>query len=261
MNIEYVVAGVLVGILVGLTGVGGGSLMTPLLVFLFGFNPSVAVGTDLLFAAITKSVGVITHHRSHGSVHWRIAGRLSLGSLPAATLALYFLHSYVELGHDLSRPITLALGIALVLTALALLIKPQVRAVSERLPRSAIRFIGQHRRTATILVGAILGVLVTLSSVGAGALGTVSLLLLYPALPAVRVVGTDLAYAIPLAAVAGIGHWTLGNVNWQLLVTLLIGSVPGIWLGSVVSARIPERVMRPVLAMVLIAVATKCLWR
>jgi hypothetical protein len=261
MNTSYILAGVLVGLLVGITGVGGGSLMTPLLVFLFGFNPSVAVGTDLLFAAITKSVGVLIHHRSHGSVHWRIAGRLSLGSIPAALLALYFLHSYAELGHDLSRPITLALGVALMLTACALFIRPKIRAVTQHLPRSSIRFIGQHRHTVTMIVGAVLGFLVTLSSVGAGALGTVSLLLLYPALPAVRVVGTDLAYAIPLAAVAGIGHWALGNVDWQLLATLLIGSVPGIWLGSMVSARIPERVMRPVLATVLLAVAVKCLWR
>ncbi len=249
------------GILVGITGVGGGSLMTPVLVFLFGFNPSVAVGTDLLFAAITKSVGVLIHHHSHGSVHWRIAGRLSLGSIPAAILALYFLHSYAELGHDLSRPITLALGVALVLTACALFIRAKVRDVSARLPRPAVRFIGQHRRTTTIIVGAILGILVTLSSVGAGALGTISLLLLYPTLPAVKVVGTDLAYAIPLAAVAGFGHWALGNVDWQLLVTLLLGSVPGIWLGSLISARIPERIMRPVLATVLLAVALKCLWR
>lgn len=261
MNTSYIIAGVLVGLLVGVTGVGGGSLMTPLLVFLFGFNPSVAVGTDLLFAAITKSVGVLIHHRSHGSVNWRIAGRLSLGSLPAAIISLFFLHSYAELGHDLSQPITIALGVALVLTASALLIRAKVRDVAARLPRSTVRFIGQHRRTATILVGAILGILVTLSSVGAGALGTVSLLLLYPTLAPVKVVGTDLAYAIPLAAVAGIGHWTLGNIDWQLLITLLAGSVPGIWLGSLVSARIPERLMRSVLATVLLAVAVKCLWR
>lgn len=258
---SYIIAGVLVGTLVGVTGVGGGSLMTPLLVLLFGFNPTVAVGTDLLFAAITKSLGVLVHHRSHRSVHWRIAGRLCLGSIPAALVTLYILHTYTQVGRDLSRPITVALGIALLLTACALCIKTKIAIVTQRLPRPAIRFIGEHRRAATIVVGSFLGALVTLSSVGAGALGTVSLLLLYPTLSAVRVVGTDLAYAIPLALVAGLGHWALGNVDWQLLASLLVGSLPGIWLGSHVSARIPDRILRPILATVLAAVAVKCLWR
>jgi uncharacterized membrane protein YfcA len=140
-----------------------------------------------------------------------------------------------------------------------LLIKPKVRSLGDKLPRRVIRLIGEKRRTLTIAVGAILGVLVTLSSVGAGALGTVSLLLLYPSLAAVTVVGTDLAYAIPLTAVAGIGHWALGNVDIALLTTLLIGSVPGIWAGSHLSAKIPDRILRPVLACVLILVAVKCL--
>lgn len=261
MSLGYVVAGVLVGTLVGLTGVGGGSLMTPLLVFLFDFNPAVAVGTDLLFAATTKVVGVSVHHRSHGSVNWKIAGRLSLGSIPASLLTLYVLSAYAHVGTDISRPITLSLGIALLLTAVALFAKPKVRTLGTRLPRGVVRFIGQKRRVATITIGAFLGVLVTLSSVGAGALGTVALLLLYPGLPAVGVVGTDLAYAIPLTAVAGLGHWSLGNVNWDLLLALLIGSVPGIWFGSTISARIPERVLRPILASVLTAVAIKCLAR
>lgn len=259
MNAHYIIAGVLVGLLVGVTGVGGGSLMTPLLVFLFGFNPAVAVGTDLLFAAITKSVGVFVHHGSHGSVNWRVASRLSCGSIPAAFITLYVLNIYSHLGTDLSKPITFTLGIALLLTAGALLIKPRVRAFGERLPRSAIRFLGRDRGMITVFVGAILGVLVTLSSVGAGALGTVSLLLLYPSLAAVSVVGTDLAYAIPLTAIGGLGHWRLGNVDFSLLITLLIGSVPGIWVGSHLSARIPERLLRPALATVLVLVACKCL--
>jgi uncharacterized protein len=259
MSTGYIIAGVLVGILVGLTGVGGGSLMTPILVFLFKFNPVVAVGTDLLFAAITKSVGVTVHHRSHGSVNWKIAGRLSLGSIPASVLTLYFLSVYEHDRADLTRPITFVLGFALLLTAFALCIKPKVRSLGKRLPRGAIRFIGEKRRVATICIGAFLGVLVTLSSVGAGALGTVAILLLYPGLPAVGVVGTDLAYAIPLTSVAGCGHWMLGNVDWVLLGSLLLGSVPGIWVGSHISARIPERVLRPIVATVLAAVAVKCL--
>jgi uncharacterized membrane protein YfcA len=259
MEASYIIAGVLVGCLVGLTGVGGGSLMTPLLVFLFGFNPAVAVGTDLLFAAITKTLGVFVHHGSHRSVNWRIAGRLSIGSIPAAIATLLILDVYAELGRDLSKPITLALGVALLLTACALLIKPKVRGWGGQMPRKVVRGIGERRRLLTILAGACLGILVTLSSVGAGALGTVALLLLYPSLSPVHVVGTDLAYAIPLAAVAGLGHWGLGNVDFSLLTTLLLGSLPGIWLGSQVSARIPERVLRPVLATVLLAVAIKCL--
>jgi uncharacterized membrane protein YfcA len=259
MDSSYIIAGVVVGCLVGLTGVGGGSLMTPLLVFLFNFNPAVAVGTDLLFAAITKSLGVLVHHSSHRSVNWRIAGRLSLGSIPAAVITLYFMELYAEHGRDLSKPITMALGVALALTACALLIKPRVRSLGHQMPRGVVRFIGKNRKLLTIAVGACLGALVTLSSVGAGALGTVALLFLYPSLPAVGVVGTDLAYAIPLAAVAGLGHWGLGNVDFSLLGTLLLGSLPGIWIGSQVSARIPERVLRPVLATVLLAVAIKCL--
>lgn len=260
MDTTYIIAGVIVGTLVGVTGVGGGSLMTPLLVFVFGFNPTIAVGTDLLFAAITKSVGVMIHHRSHGSVQWRIAGRLSLGSIPASILALYFLHTYAQIGQDLSEPITTALGVALVLTSGALYIQPKVRSLGQHIPRPSLRYIAKYRKTATIVIGSFLGALVTLSSVGAGALGTVSLLLLYPTLSAVRVVGTDLAYAIPLALVAGLGHWVMGNIDWKLLVSLLLGSVPGIWLGSHVSARIPERVLRPILATILLGVAIKCLW-
>ena len=261
LSLGYIIAGVVVGTLVGLTGVGGGSLMTPLLVFLFNFNPAVAVGTDLLFAAITKTVGVGVHHRSHGSVNWKIAGRLSLGSIPASLVTLYVLSRYAHVGADISRAITASLGVALLLTSCALFIKPKVRTLGGSLPRSVIRFIGEKRRLATIMVGAFLGVLVTVSSVGAGALGTVALVLLYPGLAAVSVVGTDLAYAIPLTAVAGLGHWALGNVDWSLLATLLLGSVPGIWIGSHISARIPEKVLRPMLATVLGAVALKCLVR
>jgi uncharacterized membrane protein YfcA len=257
--IGYIAAGVIVGCLVGLTGVGGGSLMTPLLVFLFGWNPSVAVGTDLLFAAITKMVGVGVHHNSHGSVNWRIVGRLSMGSIPASLITLYAMHLYSDLGKDLNRPITVTLGVALLLTACAMVIKPRVRSLGQQFPRKFIRGLGEKRAVLTVCIGAFLGVLVTISSVGAGALGTVALLLLYPSLTAVGVVGTDLAYAIPLTLVAGLGHWSLGNVDWSLLFSLLIGSAPGIWVGSHVSARIPERVLRPVLATVLLLVAIKCL--
>lgn len=254
----YTITGVLVGILVGITGVGGGSLMTPLLVLLFGFSPSVAVGTDLVFAAVTKSLGVLTHHGVHRSVDWRIAGRLSLGSIPGALLALAFLYIYSELGEDIALIIKPTLGAALILTSCAVLIRGYVNRLNSDLPRGLIRWLARSRRSLTIATGFILGALVTISSVGAGALGTIVILALYPNLSALRVVGTDLAYAIPLASVAGLGHIALGAVDWWLLLGLLSGSLPGIWLGSRISALIPERILRSFLALVLLLVALKC---
>lgn len=257
MDVGYIFAGLLVGLLVGLTGVGGGSLMTPLLVFLFAFKPAVAVGTDLLFAAITKTGGVWVHHGTHKSVDWRIVGLLATGSLPAALATLYVLGHFTKLGKEITDLITVALGFALILTALAIIFRTQLqkfgRSTEEHQPD---RF--HHLQTpATIVVGLVLGVLVTLTSVGAGALGTVALFLLYPRLPVIRIVGTDLAHAIPLTAIAGIGHWQLGNVDFVLLGSLLIGSLPGIYIGSHLSAKIPEKVLRPILATVLMLIGFK----
>jgi uncharacterized membrane protein YfcA len=265
MNFGYTFAGLLVGLLVGITGVGGGSLMTPLLVFLFGFKPAVAVGTDLLFAAITKTSGVWVHHRTHGSVDWKIVAWLASGSLPFAVLTLFALQHFMAIGKETSGLITFSLGIALLLTAVSLFVRSALlHRASKREPiddehsanANAGRF--QHLQIpATILIGAVLGILVTLSSVGAGALGTVALLFLYPRMPTLKIVGTDLAHAIPLTAVAGIGHWLLGNVDLVLLGSLLIGSLPGIWVGSHLSAKIPERFLRPILASLLLIIGLK----
>ncbi|BBL74140.1 sulfite exporter TauE/SafE family protein [Methylomagnum ishizawai] len=260
METAYIVSGVLVGVLVGLTGVGGGSLMTPLLVFLFGFAPSTAVGTDLLFASITKTGGTLVHHGKHKSVEWKIVGWLALGSLPAAGVVLYLLETTFKKDPAVTAIMTTTLGVALLLTAVALLFRNRLMRKSHEsaLQRKthSERF-GRWQAPITVCVGVMLGVLVTLSSVGAGALGTVALLFLYPRLATVRVVGTDLAHAIPLTAVAGLGHLHMGNVNFELLGSLLIGSLPGIYVGSHLSGRIPEHIMRPILASILVLIGLK----
>ncbi len=266
MNLLYTVSGFAVGFLVGLTGVGGGSLMTPLLVFLFGFKPAVAVGTDLIYAAITKSAGVFVHHGKHQSVEWKIVGLLALGSLPFAGITLYVLKNLMLVGKEITGMITFTLGIALLLTALALLVRSALLHRAAKNGKiddehsnfdNSGRFSPRWEKIATVVTGMVLGVLVTLSSVGAGALGTVALLFLYPRMTTVKVVGTDLAHAIPLTAVAGLGHLSLGHFDLQLLGSLLLGSVPGIWIGSHLSAKIPERFLRPVLATLLLVIGVK----
>ncbi|MGY6274403.1 sulfite exporter TauE/SafE family protein [Methylomonas sp. MgM2] len=266
MNLLYTASGFGVGFLVGLTGVGGGSLMTPLLVFLFGFKPAIAVGTDLLYAAITKTAGVFVHHGKHQSVDWKIVGLLSLGSLPFAGITLYVLKNLMVVGAEVNGVITFTLGIALLLTALALLVRSvllhraakngQIDDEHSTVDNSG-RFSPRWEKVATVFTGMVLGVLVTLSSVGAGALGTVALLFLYPRMTTIKVVGTDLAHAIPLTAVAGLGHLSLGNFDLELLGSLLLGSVPGIWIGSHLSAKIPEYFLRPTLATLLLVIGVK----
>lgn len=264
MDLLYSISGFVVGMLVGITGVGGGSLMTPLLVFMFGFQPAVAVGTDLLYAAITKTGGVFVHHGTHNSVEWRIVAWMALGSLPMAIATLLVIRYYMSIGTELTGIVTFSLGLALVLTSTAMLVRAillrnsiPVIAGSQLNYHSTARFAPPWDIPATVLTGAVLGVLVTLTSVGAGALGTVALLFLYPRLSTLKIVGTDLAHAIPLTMVAGLGHWALGNVNMTLLGSLLVGSLPGIWIGSHLSAKIPERFLRPFLAAILMLIGLK----
>ncbi|MCB1901342.1 sulfite exporter TauE/SafE family protein [Cognatazoarcus halotolerans] len=255
MDFAYTVAGFAVGAIVGLTGVGGGSLMTPLLVLMFGIHPSVAVGTDLLYAAITKAGGTLAHGLK-GTVDWTVTRRLASGSIPAAVLTLLFIGHFAPGGIDgATGIIKVALGIALVLTAVAIIFRKRIQEYA------LVRF-GENpdpRRTAilTVLTGAVLGVLVSISSVGAGALGVTALFFLYPRLPTLRIVGSDIAHAVPLTAVAGMGHWMLGSVDWLLLGSLIIGSLPGIWLGSHISTKVPDRVLRPILATMLMLVGAK----
>ncbi len=255
MDFAYTVAGFAVGAIVGLTGVGGGSLMTPLLVLMFGIHPSVAVGTDLLYAAITKAGGTLAHGLK-GTVDWQITRRLASGSIPAAVITLVLVGRFAPGGIEgAASLIKVALGVALLLTAVALIFRRQIQAYA------LARFGGRPDpvRTArlTVLTGAVLGVLVSISSVGAGALGVTALFFLYPAMPALRIVGSDIAHAVPLTAVAGAGHWMLGSVDWFLLTSLIIGSLPGIWLGSHISTKVPDRVLRPMLATMLVLVGAK----
>ncbi|PKO53582.1 MAG: hypothetical protein CVU27_01200 [Betaproteobacteria bacterium HGW-Betaproteobacteria-20] len=260
MEFGYIFAGFAVGLLVGITGVGGGSLMTPLLVFLFGFKAAVAVGTDLLYAAITKTGGVFVHHNTHKSVDWRVVSWMSLGSLPSAVTTIFVIRHLIKIEKDVTGIITYTLGVALILTAVALLIRSYITRKKIREIENSLISSGRFKQMQiplTISVGVVLGALVTISSVGAGVLGTLALLFLYPKMSTLKVVGTDLAHAIPLTAVAGFGHWTLGHVNFELLGTLLIGSLPGIWIGSHVSVKIPEKVLRPILATLLLIIGLK----
>jgi uncharacterized membrane protein YfcA len=249
----YVASGFSVGLLVGMTGVGGGSLMTPILIMLFGIHPSTAVGTDLLYAAATKTGGSLVHGWAR-SIHWPAVIRLAAGSIPASVLTLFILWQ-LDLSTEAARSlVNSVLCFALILTATSLIFRKLVidklRARMERVDDATIA-------RATVVVGVVLGVLVSISSVGAGAVGVTALLLLYPQLPMARIVGSDIAHAVPLTLVAGIGHWILGSTDWQLLGVLLIGSLPGIAIGSYCAVRVPETALRLLLAGILIVVAGK----
>jgi len=264
LTFEYALSGLLGGFLVGLTGVGGGSLMTPLLVLVFGIAPSAAVGTDLLYASITKASGVPVHSKK-GHVDWKVVGWLSLGSLPASGITLLFLQN-MQTSILFEAFLKKSVGVALVITAAAILWKASRRGI--------LSFSGGEEENLeildsisniplkqpvflTVITGIVLGCLVTLSSIGAGAVGTVVLVFLYPRFPITRIVGTDIAHAVPLTLIAGLGHLSLGHVNFSLLLNLLIGSIPGIWLGSHASAGLSERWSRPILAILLLVIAAK----
>ncbi len=257
MHAAYVFSGLIVGLLVGLTGVGGGSLMTPLLVFVFNVSPVNAVGTDLLFASITKSWGVVLHQKL-GHIEWRVVGLLAAGSVPTAFVTVRMLEHFSKTQDmaSINTLITTSIGVALILTSFVLLFKSRIQQWGD-----AIR--AQHppkpRQTAaaTVIAGVILGVLVTMTSVGAGALGATLLFLLYQRMASAKIVGTDIAHAVPLTAVAGLGHLHMGTVDFALLSNLLIGSLPGIYLGSRLSSNLPEHVMRPVLASMLMLIGVK----
>jgi uncharacterized membrane protein YfcA len=254
-NPLYSLAGFLVGMLVGMTGVGGGSLMTPLLVLLFGFHPATAVGTDLLYASVTKTVGTVVHDKQR-TVDWNIVTRLAMGSVPAAILTLFIMSRVGTMSSGASSLLNLLLGGALLLTSISVFFRPLI-----------LRWAGHHihamadrkLRRWTILLGATLGILVSVTSVGAGALGTTALLILYPRLPVARIAASDIAHAVPLTLIAGLGHWWLGSVDFGLMLALLAGSIPGIIVGSLVSSRSSDSVLRPVLAITLLVVAVRLL--
>ena len=254
MTLSFIICGFAVGLLIGLTGVGGGSLMTPLLTLAFGIPPSVAVGTDLAFASITKVSGTFVN-RFSGTVNWQVVGRLSLGALPAALLATLALHHFGVVSPEMAHIIRYSIALSVSLTALMLLFKGRVLHWLARRPERHLQ--GRLLQLATVLAGALLGTLVTISSIGAGAVGASLLVLLYPRLSAAEIVGTDIAYAVPLTAIAAFGHWWLGSTDWALLGTLLLGSIPGITLGALAARRVPERLLRGVLVTMLTGVAIK----
>lgn len=256
MDLPYTLAGLVVGTLVGLTGIGGGALMTPLLVLGFNVPPMAAVGTDLLYAAATKTTGVWLHWR-HGTVNWRIMRLLALGSVPGALITLLILNTVGIDAGVLSRLITTALSIALILTALVMF----ARGWLDRRPRrpcADAASITWHT-PCVALMGFAVGAMVSLTSIGAGALGTALLIMLYPQLRGAHIVGTDLAHAVPLAAVAGLGHLHMGSVDLALLGNLLSGSLPGVYLGSRLATRLPDQVLRPILATLLLLVGIRCM--
>lgn len=254
MTLTYVGSGFAVGLLVGLTGVGGGSLMTPLLTLLFGVNPAVAVGTDLAFASATKTAGTLAH-RYHDNIHWDIVKRLCLGALPAALLATLALKYFGALSTEIGQFIRYSIAVSVLLTVVAILLRSRMQNWMNAHPSRQLQ--GNTLIVATIVSGAVLGTLVTISSIGAGAVGATLLVLLYPRLKPAEIAGTDIAYAVPLTAIAAIGHWWLGSINWELLVMLLLGSVPGITLGSLAARAVPERALRGLLAVTLTGVAAK----
>ena len=250
----YALSGFAIGLLVGMTGVGGGSLMTPLLILLFGIHPATAVGTDLLSAAVTKTAGSIVHGLAR-SIEWPVVQRLALGSVPATVITLGFL-SVLNQSEAARSLITIILSAVLLLTAGVLVFRGSiVRFYRRRFPALDDR----GTAAATVTVGAILGVLVTISSVGAGAIGVCVLLILYPKLPTARIVGSDIAHAVPLTLVAGVGHWMIGTVDWHIVGLLLAGSLPGIILGSFLAVRVPEAALRVILAATLAVLSVRLL--
>lgn len=258
MDWMHTVAGFIVGIVVGLTGVGGGALMTPILVLIFGVSPALAVGTDLWFAAITKTVGGFVHNK-HGSVDWQVLRRLCLGSLPTAGLTLYWLHvnGVGQIKQDL---ILTALGCVLLLTAIAIIFKTKTHALGAKLRGAAPVQFKRMQPGLTVLAGSILGLLVTLTSVGGGALGIVMLVFLYPRrLTPTRLVGTDIVHAVPLTVIAGTGYLWMGSIDLLLLANLLLGSLPGIIIGSKLSAKVSEVQLRIAIAVILSIVGCKLL--
>ncbi|HEY1614572.1 MAG TPA: sulfite exporter TauE/SafE family protein [Rhizomicrobium sp.] len=249
----YLISGFIIGALTGITGTGGGALMTPVLILLFGVHPVTAVGTDLIYASITKASGTVVHGLNK-TIDWPVVGWLALGSIPTTALTILMLYELDIHGNATQAIVTRVLGVALFLTAISLVFRKQIMDFYAR----KAGFVSPVLvRNLTILIGAVLGILVSISSVGAGAIGVTALILLYPEMPTVRIVGSGIAHSVPLTLIAGAGHWMLGSIDWALLVSLLVGSVPGIILGSIISARVPEPVVRFTLCATLIVICAK----
>ncbi len=256
MDWLFPLSGFIVGMFVGLTGVGGGAFMTPVLILGFGIPPLIAVGTDLLFAAATKFVGGWTHHVQK-TIDWKIVSYLAMGSVPTSLSVIYILSAMALDTAAIDSLIQTTLSLALLLTATLMVFRKKIISSISRLPIVQLK---EHRPAFTILFGAFIGLVVSLSSIGAGAIGVVVISILYPHLSAVKVVGTDIAHAVPLTMIAGTGHFLIGNVDFGLLAMLLMGSIPGIYLGSRLSVKVPDRILRIVLACILFGIGIKMIF-
>ena len=251
----FVLSGAGVGLLVGMTGVGGGSLMTPMLILAYGLPVNTAIATDLLFAAATN-VAATSIHGAQGSVQWRITLLLAAGSVPATLATLALLHGHAPQSGEAQRLMAVTLGAALILTAIAILLRPHL--VAWAASRHAPPMM-RARAAATVMTGAVIGVIVTLCSVGAGAIGVTALLLLYPGTRTVRIIASDIAHTVPLTLLAGAGRWYLGGTDFGLAASLLAGSLPAVLIGGLLAHRLPDRVVRLVLALVLLATGARLL--
>lgn len=258
LELFYIAAGGFVGFIIGLTGVGGGSLMTPILVLGFGITPSIAVGTDLLYAAITKANGVFFHHRNK-TIDWKVVRLLASGSIPTSIITILCLEKIRDKGINYDHIMMTTLSFMLILTAIIIMIKNKLLAWahSGNTKSSAIRIVHRFRPHITVCSGIILGLLVTISSVGAGAIGSAILFLLYPWKKPISIVGTDLAHAIPLTAIAGSGHIHFGTVDFYLLTGLLAGGIPAIYIGSYIGKKLPDYLLRPIIALLLLLMGIK----
>ncbi|WP_207062798.1 sulfite exporter TauE/SafE family protein [Motiliproteus sp. SC1-56] len=256
MELAYSIAGLVVGFIVGLTGIGGGALMTPILIAGFGISPAVAVSTDLLYAAITKAGGVWPYARKK-LVHWRVVFALLTGSIPGSLITLWLL-SGIEAMESIEHLINLTLGVSLVLTSIAVFLRSRIRDYVTHVDAPRLRpLVRRWRMTLTSVAGLLLGGLVTLSSVGAGALGTALLIILFPHMTMPMIVATDLVHAVVLTGVAGVGHWQLGFLDTTLLAYLLIGSLPGVYVGGHLGTRLSPRLMQPIMGSLLLFIGLR----
>jgi len=261
VELFHIAAGALVGLVIGLTGVGGGSLMTPILVLGFGISPAVAVGTDLLYAALTKCSGVYFHHKNN-SVDWKVVFLLGSGSVPCSIITILLLEHLKAAGINFDNIIMLTLSVMLILTSFIIIIKSRLLAFihSNHGDSFAVNFVRHYRPYITVFCGCVLGCVVTLSSVGAGAIGSAFLFLLYPRKSSIAIVGTDIAHAVPLTAIAGLGHLHFGSVDFSLLSGLLVGGIPAIYLGSLIGKKLPDKVLRPLIALLLLGMGIKLMF-
>lgn len=258
--IEFILAGVLVGFCVGITGVGGGSLMTPILISLFKIEPHIAIGTDLLYAAISKFCGSFVHAKKMNIV-WPIVIWLAVGSIPASFATHWVLENYLSQSTHYKAVLTMVLGFMLTLTGVSIVFRTQIENFfnkyrKQELPDMTqdlekVKLQAKEKRVAIIIMGVILGIFVTLSSVGAGAFGIMALVVMFPNLPMIRIIGSDVVHAVLLTLVAGLGHMSSGNVDFSLLMWLLVGSIPAIVVGTLISSRLPEKIIRKVLGITL----------